>query len=62
LVQCLGKPGGDVSAALVVFWAPRGTANLGALGRTISAADIAAIDAMLGRHGCVTVPPGWLEK
>jgi aryl-alcohol dehydrogenase-like predicted oxidoreductase len=35
--------------------------NLGALGWTISTADMAEIDAILARHGCVTVPPGWLE-
>ena len=37
------------------------TENLGALGWTISAADMAEIDDILARHGCVTVPPGWLE-
>ncbi len=37
------------------------TENLGALGWTIAAADMAEIDAILARHGCVTVPPGWLE-
>jgi aryl-alcohol dehydrogenase-like predicted oxidoreductase len=35
--------------------------NLGALGWTISAADIAAIDAIFARHSAVTMPPGWLE-
>ena len=35
--------------------------NLGALGWSISVADMAEIDAILARHGCVTVPPGWLE-
>src|SRR5919197_348636 len=35
--------------------------NLGALGWTISDADMAAIDAIFARHGAVTVPPGWLE-
>jgi aryl-alcohol dehydrogenase-like predicted oxidoreductase len=35
--------------------------NLGALGWTISEADMAAIDAIFARHGAVTVPPGWLE-
>jgi aryl-alcohol dehydrogenase-like predicted oxidoreductase len=35
--------------------------NLGALGWTISAADMAAIDAIFARHGAVTTPPGWLE-
>jgi myo-inositol catabolism protein IolS len=35
--------------------------NLGALGWTISGEDMAQIDAILARHGCVTVPPGWLE-
>jgi hypothetical protein len=37
------------------------TENLGALGWTISATDLAEIDAILARHGCVTVPPGRLE-
>jgi hypothetical protein len=37
------------------------TENLGALGWTISAADMAETDTILARHGCVTVPPGWLE-
>jgi len=35
--------------------------NLGALGWTISGDDMAEIDAILARHGCVTVPAGWLE-
>jgi aryl-alcohol dehydrogenase-like predicted oxidoreductase len=35
--------------------------NLGALGWSISAADMAAIDAIFARHGAVTTPPGWLE-
>jgi aryl-alcohol dehydrogenase-like predicted oxidoreductase len=35
--------------------------NLGALGWAISAADMAAIDALFTRHGTVTVPQGWLE-
>jgi aryl-alcohol dehydrogenase-like predicted oxidoreductase len=35
--------------------------NLGALGWTISEADMANIDAIFARHGAVTVPPGWLE-
>jgi aryl-alcohol dehydrogenase-like predicted oxidoreductase len=34
---------------------------LGALGWAISGPDIAEIDAILARHGCVTEPPGWLE-
>ena len=52
----------DVSTALVGFRAPSEVSeNLGALGWEISAADMAAIDAILARHGVVTVPPGWLE-
>jgi myo-inositol catabolism protein IolS len=51
-----------VGTALVGF---RGSAevteNLGALGWDISNADMAEIDAILARHGAVTVPPGWLE-
>jgi hypothetical protein len=35
--------------------------NLGALGCEISNADMLEIDAILARHGAVTVPPGWLE-
>ena len=35
--------------------------NLGALGWEIAAADMAEVDAILERHGVVTVPPGWLE-
>jgi aryl-alcohol dehydrogenase-like predicted oxidoreductase len=51
-----------VGTALVGFREPAEvTENLGAFGCTISAADMAEIDAILARHGCVTVPPGWLE-
>jgi aryl-alcohol dehydrogenase-like predicted oxidoreductase len=51
-----------VGTALVGFREPAEvTENLGALGWTISAADMAEVDAILGRHGCVTQPPGWLE-
>jgi myo-inositol catabolism protein IolS len=51
-----------VGTALVGFRTPAEvTENLGALGWTISAADMAEIDDILARHGCVTVPPGWLE-
>jgi hypothetical protein len=28
---------------------------------TIAAEDMAEIDAIFARHGCATVPPGWLE-
>jgi aryl-alcohol dehydrogenase-like predicted oxidoreductase len=35
--------------------------NLGALGWSISEADMAAIDAIFARHNAVTMPPGWLE-
>jgi aryl-alcohol dehydrogenase-like predicted oxidoreductase len=56
----LGNP--VVGTALVGF---RNTAevteNLAALGWEISNADMAEIDAILARHGAVTVPPGWLE-
>ena len=37
------------------------TENLGALGWEISNVDLAEVDAILDRHGAVTVPPGWLE-
>jgi aryl-alcohol dehydrogenase-like predicted oxidoreductase len=51
-----------VGTALVGFREPAEvTENLGALGWTISPADMAEIDAILSGHGCVTVPPGWLE-
>jgi aryl-alcohol dehydrogenase-like predicted oxidoreductase len=51
-----------IGTALVGFRTPAEvTENLGALGWTISAADMAEIDDILARHGCVTVPPGWLE-
>ena len=51
-----------VGTALVGFRAPSEVSeNLGALGWEISNADMAEVDAILARHGCVTVPPGWLE-
>jgi myo-inositol catabolism protein IolS len=51
-----------VGTALVGFRASAEvTENLGALGWDISNADMAEIDAILARHGAVTVPPGWLE-
>jgi aryl-alcohol dehydrogenase-like predicted oxidoreductase len=51
-----------VGTALVGFREPAEVSeNLGALGWTIAAADMTEIDAILERHGCVTVPPGWLE-
>jgi aryl-alcohol dehydrogenase-like predicted oxidoreductase len=51
-----------VGTALVGFRTPAEvTENLGALGWEISTADMAEIDAILARHGAVTVPPGWLE-
>ena len=51
-----------VGTALVGFREPAEvTENLGALGWTISAADMAEVDAILARHGCVTQPPDWLE-
>jgi myo-inositol catabolism protein IolS len=51
-----------ISTALVGFREPAEvTENLGALDWAIPAADMAEIDAILARHGCVTVPPGWLE-
>jgi myo-inositol catabolism protein IolS len=51
-----------VSTALVGFRQPAEvTENLGALGWSISPADMAEIDAILSRHAAVTVPPGWLE-
>jgi len=56
----LGNP--VVSTALVGFREPAEvTENLGALGRTLPDIDLAEIDAILARHGCVTAPPGWLE-
>jgi aryl-alcohol dehydrogenase-like predicted oxidoreductase len=51
-----------VSTALVGFRAPEEVSeNLGALGWEISGPDMVEIDAILARHGAVTVPPGWLE-
>jgi aryl-alcohol dehydrogenase-like predicted oxidoreductase len=51
-----------VGTALVGFRAPSEvTENLGALGWEIRNADMAEVDAILARQGCVTVPPGWLE-
>jgi aryl-alcohol dehydrogenase-like predicted oxidoreductase len=51
-----------VGTALVGFRTPTEvTENLGALGWEISNADLAEVDAILDRHGAVTVPPGWLE-
>jgi len=51
-----------VSTALVGFRRPAEvTENLGALGWSISDADMAEVDAVLARHQCVTIPPGWLE-
>ena len=51
-----------VATALVGFRRPEEvTENLGALGGTISAADLDEIDAIFARHGAVSVPPGWLE-
>jgi len=56
----LGNPA--VSTALVGFREPAEVReNLGAIGWTISGADLAEVDAILARHGCVTTPPGWLE-
>ena len=51
-----------VGTALVGFRAPSEVAeNLGALDWEIGNADMNEVDAILARHGCVTVPPGWLE-
>jgi aryl-alcohol dehydrogenase-like predicted oxidoreductase len=51
-----------VGTALVGFRQPAEVGeNLGALGWEISTDDMAEVDAVLARHGCVTVPPGWLE-
>jgi aryl-alcohol dehydrogenase-like predicted oxidoreductase len=51
-----------VGTALVGFRTAAEVAeNLGALGWEISNADMLEVDAILARHGAVTVPPGWLE-
>jgi aryl-alcohol dehydrogenase-like predicted oxidoreductase len=51
-----------IGTALVGFRAPAEVSeNLGALGWEIGNADMTEIDAILARHGAVTVPPGWLE-
>jgi aryl-alcohol dehydrogenase-like predicted oxidoreductase len=60
LCWTLGNP--VVGTALVGFrTSAEVTENLGALGWEISNADMAEIDAILARHGAVTVPAGWLE-
>jgi myo-inositol catabolism protein IolS len=56
----LGNP--VVGTALVGFRSPGEVAeNLGALGWEICERDMAEIDAILARHGAVSMPPGWLE-
>ena len=51
-----------ISTALVGFRTPAEvTENLGALGWAISSTDMAEVDAILARQGCVSEPPGWLE-
>src|SRR5947208_4332959 len=51
-----------VGTALVGFrTAAEVSENLCALGWEISNADMSEVDAILARHGAVTVPPGWLE-
>jgi aryl-alcohol dehydrogenase-like predicted oxidoreductase len=51
-----------VGTALVGFREPAEVnENLGALGWAISGLDLAEVDAILERHGCVTEPPGWIE-
>jgi myo-inositol catabolism protein IolS len=51
-----------VGTALVGFRRPAEVGeNLGALGWEISNADMEEVDAILARHGVVTIPPGWLE-
>jgi aryl-alcohol dehydrogenase-like predicted oxidoreductase len=51
-----------VDTALVGFRTPAEVSeNLGALGWEISGADREEVEAVLARHGCMTVPPGWLE-
>jgi aryl-alcohol dehydrogenase-like predicted oxidoreductase len=51
-----------IGTALVGFRTPSEVAeNLGALGWEISNVDMAEIDAVLARHGAVSVPSGWLE-
>ena len=60
LCWVLSNPG--VSTALVGFREPSEvTENLGAIGWSISGPDLAEVDAILARHGCVTEPSGWLE-
>jgi aryl-alcohol dehydrogenase-like predicted oxidoreductase len=51
-----------VSTGLVGFRRPEEVAeNLGAMDWTLTAADMADIEAILARHGAITTPPGWLE-
>jgi aryl-alcohol dehydrogenase-like predicted oxidoreductase len=51
-----------ISTGLVGFRRPEEVQeNLGAMGWSLSAAEMAEIDAILARHGAVTIPDGWLE-
>jgi aryl-alcohol dehydrogenase-like predicted oxidoreductase len=51
-----------VSSALVGCRNPHEVEdNVGALGWSISDADMKEIDAVFARHGAVTMPPVWLE-
>jgi len=51
-----------VGTALVGFREPAEvTENLEALGWNLLDVDMTEIDAILSRHDCVTMPPGWLE-
>ena len=51
-----------IHTGLVGFRRPEEvTENLGAMGWSLSDADMAEIDAIFARHGVVTTPDGWLE-
>lgn len=51
-----------VSVGLVGFRRPEEVeANMGALGWTLSPADLAEIDAVFQKHGVDVAPPAWLE-
>ena len=51
-----------ISTGLVGFRRPEEVdENLGAMGWSLSPAEMAEIDAILARHGVVTEPEGWLE-
>ena len=60
LCWTMGNPA--IATALVGFRRPDEVEeNLGALGWSLSPAELAEIDAVFARHGAITEPEGWLE-